>query len=93
MSKVNFTLAIGDEKLEAMEVYLKKQNSTLQKRLDEMVGQLYKQVVPGEVREFLDAKSGAKPKRPAAPQQKEQPKSTAGETQKQRKEGVEHGQS
>lgn len=72
MSKVNFTLAIGDEKLEAMEVYLKKQNSTLQKRLDEMVGQLYKQVVPGEVREFLDAKSGAKPKRPVTSQQKTQ---------------------
>lgn len=92
MSKVNITLAIGDEKLEAMEVYLKKQNSTLQKRLDEMVGQLYKQVVPGEVREFLDAKGGAKPKRPAPPQ-KAQPKPSISETQKQGKEATEHGQS
>ena len=93
MSKVNITLAIGDEKLEAIEFYLKKQNTSLQKKLDELVEQLYEKTVPEAVREFLDAKSGAKPKRPAAPQQKEQPKSTAGETQKQRKEGVEHGQS
>ena len=77
MSKVNITLAIGGEKLEAMGVYLKKQNSTLQKRLDEMVDQLYKQVVPGEVREFLDAKSGAKPKRPVASPPKPQTASTA----------------
>lgn len=73
MKKVNITLTFEDEKLDALEFSLKKENASVQAKMDEALRQLYEKTVPGPVREYLDSKaapSGAsrpRPKRPAKP--------------------------
>ena len=69
MSKIDITLTFDDEKLDALEFYLKKENSTVQKRMDEALRKLYEEMVPEAVREFVDRKapSPPRPKRPARP--------------------------
>lgn len=57
MQKVNITLSFEDEKLSALEIFLKKENTTVQKRMDEALRQLYESAVPDAVREFLDCKA------------------------------------
>jgi hypothetical protein len=67
MEKVKLSLSIEDEKLEAMEIFLKKAGSSAQKKMEEALKNLYEEVVPEPVREFVDAKAGGKPKRPTPP--------------------------
>ena len=69
MSKIEVTLTFDDEKLEALEFYLRKENSTVQKRMDEALRKLYEEMVPEAVREFVDRKASPppRPKRPAKP--------------------------
>lgn len=69
MKKVNITLAFDDEKLDALEFSLHKENSTVQSRMDEALKQLYEKTVPEPVREYLDSKAAPapKPKRPQKP--------------------------
>ena len=54
MEKVNITLTFEDEKLEALDFYAKKENSNMQKKLDESLRRLYEDTVPEAVREYLD---------------------------------------
>ena len=56
MRKINITLAFEDEKLEALEFSLRKENASVQSRLDEALRQLYESCVPEPVREYLDGK-------------------------------------
>lgn len=63
MNKVPLTLSFEKDKLEAMEIFLKKQNSSVQKKMEEALKNLYEEVVPEPVREFVEAKAGGKPKR------------------------------
>lgn len=63
MGKVSITLSFEEDKLEAMEICLKKDGSSVQKKLEESLKKLYEEVVPEPVREFVDAKAGIKPKR------------------------------
>ena len=74
MEKTELTLSMDSEKMDAL-VYLKKENATVQGKMDDALRQLYESAVPEAVREFLDAKSAPppKPKRPARPSQ---PKAT-----------------
>ncbi len=75
MQKVNITLTLDDWKLQALEYYLKQENTTIQKKLDEAMGQLYEQTVPEVVRQFVEGVSGAKPKHSAPkPQASQKPK-------------------
>lgn len=75
MEKIEITLSFDSEKMEALVIYLKKENSSVQNKMDEALCQLYEQTVPEPVREYLDAKSAAaRPKRPPRPSQ---PKSAA----------------
>lgn len=64
MGKAPITLSFEEDKLEAMEVFLKKDGSSIQKKMEETLKKLYEEVVPEPVREFVDAKAGGKPKRP-----------------------------
>ena len=50
MSKIEVTLTFDDEKLEALEFYLRKENGTVQKRMDEALRKLYEEMVPEAVR-------------------------------------------
>ena len=72
MQKTNITLSFDDEKLDALEFSLKKENSSVQKRMDEALRQLYEQTVPEPVREYLD--SGATPPSVSRPRPKRPPK-------------------
>ena len=69
MSKIEVTLTFDDEKLDALEFYLRKENGTVQKRMDEALRKLYEEMVPEAVREFVDRKAPPppRPKRPAKP--------------------------
>lgn len=75
MNKVSLTLSFEADKLEAMDVFLKKGGSSVQKKMEEALKKLYEEAVPEPVREFVDAKAGGKPKRPAlSSKQKPTPK-------------------
>ena len=65
MKKVNITLTFDDDKLDALEFSLKKENSSVQSRMEDALRQLYEKTVPEPVREYLDSKTVpvAKPKR------------------------------
>lgn len=75
MKKANITVAFDEEKLNALEFSLKKERSTVQKRLEEMLSQLYEQTVPAPVREYLDSRAAPppRPRRPSRPAPKERP--------------------
>lgn len=59
MQKTEITLSFDGEKLDALEFYLKKENTTVQKRMNEALTELYERIVPEAVREFLDRKGAA----------------------------------
>ena len=67
MKKANITLTFDDDKLDALEFSLKKENASVQSRMDEALKQLYEKTVPEPVREYLDSKAvpAPKPKRTA----------------------------
>lgn len=68
MKKVNITLTIDDEKLGALEFSLQKAGTTVQKKMEETLRQLYEETVPEAVREYLDARTApTRPKRPSKP--------------------------
>lgn len=81
MEKSEVTITLDAERLDALEYYLHKERSSVQKRMEEALRQLYEQTVPEPVREFLDSKaqstasrSKSRPqaaKAPAAPKQTE----------------------
>ncbi len=59
--KKNVTIAIHEEKLSALEMYLPQKNTTLSAELDRFVEQLYSRTVPQNVRDFIDMRTGEKP--------------------------------
>lgn len=69
MEKSEITLSFDSERMRAMTIYLKMENSTVQEKLDEALRQLYEKTVPEPVREYLDIISAPppKPKRPPRP--------------------------
>ena len=69
MQKSESALSIDGEKLDALEYYLKKENATVQKRMNEALMELYDRTVPDAAREFLDRNTPtlSKPRRPARP--------------------------
>lgn len=89
MKKIDITLSFEDEKLEAMEIFLRKDGSSVQKKMEETLKKLYEEVVPEPVREFVDAKAGGKSKRPTPPSK---PKSDPKPKAEPRKEAAAHEQ-
>ena len=68
MENNEITLSFDGEKMEALVFYLKKENTTVQKKMDEALRLLYEQTVPEPLREYLDAKTApARPRRPTRP--------------------------
>lgn len=69
MQKKEITLTFEDEKLDALEFSLKKKGSSVQRRMQEALKNLYEQEVAAPVREYLDSKSApaVKPRRPVKP--------------------------
>lgn len=68
METVEITLAFDNERMDALSFYLRKEDTDVQKKMDEALKQLYEKTVPDAVREYLDAKTAPpKPKRPPRP--------------------------
>lgn len=67
MGETNITINFDAAKLDALEFALRKQRSSVQRRMAEMLRQLYESEVPEAVREYVDSKvtPAARPKRPA----------------------------
>lgn len=67
MGETNITINFDAAKLDALEFVLRKQRSSVQRRMAEMLQQLYESEVPEAVREYVDSRStpAARPKRPA----------------------------
>ena len=54
--------------MDVLEFYLKKESCTVQKRMSDLLDELYEKTVPEPVREYLDHKAPPlKPKRPVRP--------------------------
>ena len=66
MGETNITINFDAAKLDALEFTLRKQRSSVQRRMAEMLQQLYEAEVPEAVREYVDSKAvpAARPKRP-----------------------------
>ena len=62
-NKVEIKIMFEAEKLDALEVFLGENNSSVQKKLVEDLQQLYEKTIPEPVRKFVDAKTGTKPRR------------------------------
>ena len=62
----NITIGFDAAKLDALEFVLRKQRSSVQRRMEEVLQQLYESEVPEAVREYVDSKSApaARPRRP-----------------------------
>lgn len=69
MEKREIIVVFDNMRLDALEFYLKKENTSIQKRMDETLRQLYESTVPEAVREYLDSRAAppSKPKRPSRP--------------------------
>nr|WP_326184182.1 DUF6103 family protein [uncultured Oscillibacter sp.] len=69
MEKREIIVTFDNVRLDALEFYLKKENTSIQKRMDEALRQLYESTVPEAVREYLDSRAAppAKSKRPSRP--------------------------
>ena len=62
----NITIGFDAAKLDALEFVLRKQRSSVQRRMEDVLQQLYESEVPEAVREYVDSKATpvARPKRP-----------------------------
>lgn len=58
--KKSVTVAVHEEKLSAIEMYLEQKNTTLEAELDKYIDQLYQKNVPQNVRDFIDMMSAKK---------------------------------
>lgn len=67
MESKNITIGFDAAKLDALEFVLRKQRSSVQRRMEEVLQQLYESEVPEAVREYVDSKSApaARPRRAA----------------------------
>lgn len=69
MNKVNVTVSFGDDKLDALTYFMKKDNTDPQKALQAELEKLYEKYIPAEMREYLESRSAARDrsKRPSRP--------------------------
>ena len=64
MKKIEITLSFDEDKLEALEFSLRKEKSSVQKKMQEELSALYESLVPEAVREYLDRKAAPVRERP-----------------------------
>ncbi len=70
MKKIEITLSFDEKKLEALEFSLRKEKSSVQKKMQDELTALYEKSVPEAVREYLERKSvppRERPRRAAKP--------------------------
>ena len=74
MKKDSITIPYDEEKLAALRLYLEQKGQSVEQEMVSAVDALYAKAVPGNVREFLDLRSGMEPK-PA--EKRKRPRPTA----------------
>jgi len=84
MNKVNVTVSFGDDKLDALTYFMKKDNTDPQKALQAELEKLYEKYIPAEMREYLESRSAARdrakrPSRPSPAKQKPEVREDTGE--------------
>lgn len=62
MQKVDISLSMESDKMEALDFFLKKEKTSVQAQMDKALLDLYERSVPDAVREYLDGKSAPAPK-------------------------------
>ena len=62
MKKDSITIPYDEEKLAALRLYLEQKGESVEQEMVSAVDALYAKAVPGNVREFLDLRSGMDPK-------------------------------
>ncbi|WP_217959701.1 MULTISPECIES: DUF6103 family protein [Acutalibacter] len=62
MKKDSITIPYDEEKLAALRLYLEQKGQSVEQEMVSAVDALYAKAVPGNVREFLDLRSGMEPK-------------------------------
>lgn len=71
MENLTVTLPLDAERLRALEIYLRQENTTVQKCMEAALRQLYEEKVPEQVRSYLEARTAPQhPKRPSRPRPK-----------------------
>ena len=85
--KAKISVEFDEEKLYALELELKKERTTAAQLLGKTLDELYEKKVSEAVREFIDSKAAAKPKRPPRPAPKPAPGKASMNT-----EEAQHGQ-
>ena len=73
MSKVNIAVRYDSEKLNAIRLYLKQKDLTLEAELAKAVDSLYNRVVPQGVREFVEMQAASPSIRPVTRAKKSAP--------------------
>ena len=73
MKKVNITVSYDSEKLNALRLYLKQKDLTLETELAKAVDSLYNRVVPQGVREFVEMQAASPSIRPVTRAKKSAP--------------------
>ena len=64
MKKDSITIPYDEEKLAALRLYLEQKGQSVEQEMVSAVDALYTKAVPGNVREFLDLRSGMEVKSP-----------------------------
>lgn len=71
MKKVNISVSIDDEKLDALVFFMSRDNTSPQKELEEALNALYTKYVSSDTREYIESRipaaTPARPKRPSKP--------------------------
>ena len=70
MKKIEISLSFEEEKLEALEFSLRKEKSSVQRKMQEELAALYEKTVPEAVREYLERKSVPVRERPRRTERK-----------------------
>ena len=65
MSQITIEISFDEEKLNALDFSLQKENTSAQMRLEQALAELYEKAVPDALREYVDSKSAPAAKRPA----------------------------
>ena len=76
MKKINLSISIEDEKLDALIFFMGKEDTTPLKELADALEKLYTKYVPADTRDYIASRmplAAAKPKRPARPPHQAQP--------------------
>jgi hypothetical protein len=62
--KTKITVMIEQEKLEAIQFYMDKKESSMDEEMEDFVQKLYEKVVPAQTREFIESKLQVQPEKP-----------------------------